>query len=368
MTAFDYLIIVGKEDLMQSVYPLKVWKEQIGHSVKVASISDIYSQYTGDDATRIWKFLHYYYSRWGLRYVLLVGDIDQLPMRILYQDDVNGGYGSDYYYAKLSLSKWNDWDIDGDKRWGEFNDDNLDPTPDVLVGRIPFNDPKVVSNICLSIINFEQDIGSWKRNALLAHGIDDYNPGGKTDSAVLAEYLKSNVFDPQGWNCTTLYEKNGIPQGQSTYTCDYPLSETNFQKCYQLHDSSIINLAAHGHPALMQSHYWLKDIDGDGKAGEVDDVPEWGNTNFSEIKNLSAHAKSAANSNSAVVFLLGCSTGAVLGGYKDLAASNLYSSYLIKKPWDCIAKQYMRNGAAAVIASTAMAYYQQNWSQPSHGK
>ena len=131
-------------------------------------------------------------------------------MRILYPDGNpgdGGGYGTDYYYAKLNVSTW---DVDGDNRWGEFTHDDFNETPDVLVGRIPLNDPTAVSNICSNIISFEQDTGSWKRNVLLAHGIIGYstlNPPGRADAADLAEEVRKDIFDPRGWSYTTLYER-----------------------------------------------------------------------------------------------------------------------------------------------------------------
>lgn len=143
---FDYVIIIPDVSFAASMNPLKVWKEQIGFHVKIVTLTDIISLYPSgiDDADRIWNFLHdrYLPLNWGIRYVLLVGDIDQIPMRFLFPDGgwlEGNGYGSDYYYANLDVD---DWDLDKDLRWGEFKDDKLDLHAEVLVGRLPFNNTR----------------------------------------------------------------------------------------------------------------------------------------------------------------------------------------------------------------------------------
>ena len=75
-----------------------------------------------------------------------------IPMRILYPNGGpgdGGGYGTDYYYAQLSETNW---DVDGDDRWGEFNEDNLNIIYDVAVGRLPFNNQNIITNICNNTI------------------------------------------------------------------------------------------------------------------------------------------------------------------------------------------------------------------------
>ena len=68
----DYLIIVPSVNQVAATQNFETWKEQIGFRVKVVTLADIYSSYsTGDNAERIWNYLHDRYLSWGLRYVLL---------------------------------------------------------------------------------------------------------------------------------------------------------------------------------------------------------------------------------------------------------------------------------------------------------
>ncbi|MBN1349251.1 T9SS type A sorting domain-containing protein [candidate division KSB1 bacterium] len=360
----DYVIIVGSTDLVNAVDTLKTWKEEIGYNVAVVTTSDIYNQYSGDNAERIWNFLHDRYDRevWGIQYVLLVGDIDRIPMRILYPDGnatSGGGYATDYYYAQLEEQTW---DVDGDNRWGEFNHDRFDTTYDVIVGRLPFNDSRTVRDICINIIDFEQDTDSWKRKALLAHGVMDYRSTSfKNDCAVLAEYLIENIFKPKGWTTTTLYEGNGI--FPSDYTPTIQLSQTNFENQCSLKGQSIVNCVSHGNIGDMGSFVWTGDFDRDG---QWDPHPEQGTaeiatTRFTRRPNIQSHPVSA------VVFLCGCMTGPLFGNDPNLSSSPLLSRYLCTTTrTGMMLKDYLQYGAVGVIAAATGADYSHNWTGPNN--
>ncbi len=364
---WDYVIIVKDAAMAAAVAPLVTWKQTIGHSVRVETLDTIYANYQGDDAEKIWNFLHEKYpgsgDGWGIRYVLLIGDIDVLPMRLLYpgDGDFNAGYATDYYYAKLSAPSW---DVDGDGRWGEFTEDNFDPTPDVLVGRIPLNDPEVVARVCNNIVAFEQDTGSWKRNALLAHGIMDYTPdrrvGAKTDTADLSELLIRDIFEPHGWTSTTLYEKAGI--AGSSHPSDQPLSQVNFENESGLKRQSIVNVMAHGHPSLMSSVVWVKDVNNNNLWDPAADASEKTYTEFSKWDTIQHHPVSA------VVFLSGCETGNLLKADNNYSSSPALSKHLVRTPYQAsMVKEYLANGAVAVIGATATASYQPLWSTVADG-
>lgn len=353
---YDYVIVVENEDMAAAVQTFKVWKEKIGFNVKVVTTDSIYQHVSGrDDAERLWNFMRVNSEAWGLRYALLIGDIDRLPQRMLYPSDSANPYASDFYYACLNIS----WDVDGDNRWGEFSDDSFFPTPDVLVGRIPFNDTTAVSAVCANIIAFEQDNGAWKNKTLMASGILDYSSSGKTDVAVLSEYLKTHVFDPHNWSYTTLYEKNGL--SPSSYSCDLALSQSNLLSYCQPQQYSIYNLSAHGNPNSLGSMVWATDLNKNGVCDGQDKTAEWTYTSFSSIGGISKDCVSS------LVFLNGCSTGPLLGDDANFAASSDRSLYLITARRNSMAKEYIENGAVAVIASSAGSDYCGNWAKPADG-
>ncbi len=350
---YDYLIIVKDDKMSNAVQSLKAWKEKIGYSVKVAKFDSIYHAVSGrDNAERIWNFLSGNYEAWRTNYVLLVGDIDELPVRLLYPADKENPYASDFYYAILQTN----WDVDNDNRWGEFKDDSFWPAADLLVGRIPDNDAAEVKKICDNMVAFEKDIGAWKKKAILAMGIMGYAKlGSKTDGAVTGEYMQNHIFDQHGWTCTTLYEKGGIDP--SSCTPDRSLSEANFLLEVGPQNHSIINLFAHGNPDGMASLTWTSDIDQDKTIDVL--LGEQANNEFSSAENI------VSDFVSAFVFLCGCSTAPPLGDDPLFADSPLRSLYLIDIPRNHNAKRYLRHGAVGVIGASAGGDYGPYWTNPS---
>ena len=361
-STYSYVIVVPTSDHINSVMPLKEWKERIGFSVKVVTMTEVINTYTnGDNGERLWNYLHDRYpaGEWGIRYVLLVGDIDQIPMRFLYPDD-GDPYGSDYYYAKLSTSNW---DVDGDRRWGEFNHDNLDTAPDVIVGRIPLNSFSQIQAISNAIVTYEQDVGAWKRNVLLAHGIFDYDtPTHKTDGAVVAELLKQDFLDPYGWTSTSLYELDGI--SPSGYTPDLPLNQANFTASLQNQSYGLVNLLAHGNPGNMASFVWTTDVNNNGfwdpqPPQTSDPQPPLSEIDKPAFSNWDSIAAATANG---AVLLIGCSTAAILGDNPALTTTEQRSLTLNTTPRENImVKEYLKYGAPAVVGSTAGSDYEPFW-------
>ena len=358
--AGNYVIIVPDSSFISAVAPLQAWKTQIGFTVHVVTLSSIYSQYNGDNAERIWLFLHdrYPIGRWGIRYVLLVGDLDRLPMRMLYPDGGPGSgeaYGSDFYYANLSMTNW---DLDGDNRWGEFTNDRLnqDYDAEVLVGRIPFSNPTIVAAIANNIVAFEQDIGGWKRNALLAHGIMDYGRVEDPtvgDMAPLAERLTQDFFAPFHWTVVTEYEEGGLRP--SPYAHSQRLSQPNFENSSNL--EGVVNATTHGSPGAMISLVFTADVNGNGVADAT--LGEEGDNLFSQEFRIASHPTSG------LVFLCGCETGAIIRPNDDFNDSTLRSRYLITETRSSLmVKEYLANGAPAVIGSTAGIDYDHRWDGP----
>jgi photosystem II stability/assembly factor-like uncharacterized protein len=355
---FDYVIIVPTAAQVPAVQNFKIWKEQIGFRVMVVTLTDIYSSYpNGDNAERIWDYLHDRYLTWGIRYVLLAGDIDQIPMRVLYPDGAPGdgaAYGTDYYYANLDVT---DWDIDNDDRWGEFTQDSLDTHVEIFVGRIPFNAAATLQSILDATVAFERDTSAWKRNALLAHGFMDITTASqKTDNAVLAEMLLEDVFNPYGWTTTKLYEQSGILP--SAYASDFDLDQTNFNNACGLNTQGLVNVVMHGNPTGMAGMYWVADANHNGVMETKAPLSEHSYSWVSQANQI------AADPTSGVVFLCGCSTGVVFGDDPNFAKSPLRSRYLMTIPRNgTMLKEYLQNGAPVVIGSTAGADYASLWDE-----
>ncbi len=103
--------------------------------------------YGSDRAEMIRTFVQDAYSKWSIRYLLLVGDAAELPPRYAYTEIFDAGVGrtapTDQYYACLDGT----WNADMDSRWAEAADslefdpgDETDWMPEISVGRLPASD------------------------------------------------------------------------------------------------------------------------------------------------------------------------------------------------------------------------------------
>ena len=359
-----YLVIAANSAFASAATPLVDWKYSLGHTVEVITFSMIRAAYPGgDDAEAIWNYLSDH--REGLRHVLLVGDVDLLPMRTLYPDgdpayppgdprhDSGLGFGSDFYYAKLTQN----WDQDGDDRWGEFTDDNLDPEANLLVGRVPLENSYAVEQWCEDLVAFEQDRGAWKQRLLMAHGFLNYayGPGDvPCDTGMAGERMRLDLLVPAGWGWSRLYEKGGM--GPSAFPAEDGLSRTNYELYSGYDPHGIVSVMAHGNPTSLASHRWLQDLNANGLA----DLPaEWC---YNEVTNTYSVAGNPVGS---FALLTGCSTGVLFGNDPGFLASGLRSRYLIRAPrYGTMIKEYIERGAPAAIASSAGSDYGAHWLNP----
>ena len=244
---YDYVIIT-LDSLTSKVTPLVDWEVSKGRSVYVATTDWIGSNYDGYDlAEKMRNFLRDKYpsSEWGILDVCLIGNYDNVPMRLTAQ---NIGYGTpdtDYYYAELSLPDSESWDKDGDHQYGE-DSDPIDFYAEVTVGRIPWSDPDTVKHICEKSAAYEQNNDdSFKKNILLIGAF--FWPD--TDNAALME---SKVAQPwmSDWTMTRIYE-----EAQSSYQCDYDVSYANVKSVWSSGSYAFVNWAGHGSPTGCYEYY-----------------------------------------------------------------------------------------------------------------
>ena len=247
---YDYVIIT-LDSLTSSVTDLSNWEEAKGRSVKVVTTSWINSNYNGyDDAEKIRNFLRDKYpsNEWGIEYVCLVGDYDDVKIRRTSQ---NTGYGqpeTDFYHAELSYPDSSSWDADGDHQYGE-NSDPIDFYAEVYVGRIPWSTASTVEDICEKTVAYEQNNDdSFKKNILLLGAF--FWPD--TDNAVLMEYKTDDSIHPwmSDWTMTKMYE-----QGQSSYPMDYNLDYNNVESVWSQGTYAFVDWAGHGSPTACYEYY-----------------------------------------------------------------------------------------------------------------
>ncbi|KKN17111.1 hypothetical protein LCGC14_0969120 [marine sediment metagenome] len=236
-----------------SLVNLAKWKNKKG--VKTVILSN-FSLYDGrDDAERIRNMIKSYYAKENIQWVLLVGDTDILPVRMVYNPDVfrwgegrtetiSGEYykPTDFYYADLSGT----WDSDEDGDWGESPEDNeygldeIDWTPDVYVGRFPASSVEELEIMANKTLKYETDpeTGDWMNRMLLAGGVSDYSISGLPDSgeyeSTLTNYIIKN-YAKSVVNYTHLVKEEGN------------LSRSSLNSSFNDGYSTVI-MAGHGSP------------------------------------------------------------------------------------------------------------------------
>ncbi len=120
-----------------------------GISSTIVSTDSIYQYYQGvDNQEKIRNFIIDARNNWDTEYVLLGGDVNIIPARMLYARDVN--MAADMYYACLD----NSFNDDGDDKWGEVND-GLDFEYDVYVGRASAENATEMHNFVYKTISYE---------------------------------------------------------------------------------------------------------------------------------------------------------------------------------------------------------------------
>ncbi|MEW6412554.1 MAG: C25 family cysteine peptidase [Candidatus Zixiibacteriota bacterium] len=192
-TQTDYLIVTSS-DLRQSAEVLAAYKNSIGITSRVEVIDDILVAVSArDDAERLREYMKVFYAEGG-RYVLLLGDETQLPVRYAYPYNVpttptlDQLQICDLYFADLT----GNWDVDNDGVWGERYVDQADITPELMVGRLPFNTSEEAGAYIDKLIGYETNPGGGNTSYLektfffSSDQMRDYTDGGQHHQIALA--------------------------------------------------------------------------------------------------------------------------------------------------------------------------------------
>lgn len=159
-----------------------------------------------DPQATLRAFLADAYARWGVRFVLLGGDVDVIPTRMIFNSYYPFQKGSeipvDLYYGGLD----GDWNADRDEILGEpylngFDQgDDADLVPELHVGRAPVSSPAQAQTFVAKILNYERDhAGAHQGRALFLSEVlfpSDYAPGAEIvdDGAAYSEAIIANAL------------------------------------------------------------------------------------------------------------------------------------------------------------------------------
>ncbi len=194
------------------------------------------------------------YAKWGLQYVLLGGDSDILPPRIIYNSlyPANGytAIPCDLYFACLD----GNWNADGDANYGqpakyELPGDLVDFAEEVYLGRAPVSTAADADLFVQKVITYESTAAgaSWPGRALFAAEVlfpEAYHPGDTIvmDGAGFANELITTLVDP----CTDLQTLR-MYETDAMYPRDLPLTRATLIDSLNTGHYGIVNQIGHGY-------------------------------------------------------------------------------------------------------------------------
>ncbi|HEC82644.1 MAG TPA: hypothetical protein ENI53_02015, partial [Thermoplasmatales archaeon] len=210
---YDFLVITPQkwENALQT---LKEHKDSHGIRTLILTTEEIYSRYNGrDSAEKIKYAIKGSIEEYGIKYVMLVGDADNIPDRQSYvpSGSYEKHFPSDLYYADIYFSdgSFSSWDSNNNNRFGEYkydgNTDTVDLYPDVAIGRITCSTDTELNTIIQKIINYEKSVfgSEWFSNILTCGG-DTFTPDDGDSSGVYeGEYMNQLILN-------TMSDFNGI--------------------------------------------------------------------------------------------------------------------------------------------------------------
>jgi hypothetical protein len=335
---YDYLVVTTPS-LYNAAQSLVAFHQSQGLVTSFADINTILATSPGSTpADKLRNYLITEYIDAPFSYLLLIGDIDLIP--IAYLTPEPGGFDtvpSDFYYSDLSSN----FDADNDGRLGEY-DSGMDYTPEVFVGRIPWNDAAAISQIAARIVSFETSTQPWKHKALLPAAIlnyaheDDENQWERTDGATFMEYCKSTAL--LDYQTTTMYEQAGL---QSSIPSDYPLTSDDFITQINTQSWGLVNWSAHGNATYSARKIWAEDddMDNDPDGMEIEWYYLVSTDNFNQ----------PANPDGSVYFCASCYNG------------------MIDNPEPSLGEILIRRKSVADIAATRTGWYKIGWANPGWG-
>lgn len=179
------LMVITPSEFSESLQPLIEHKNAYGVPTILVTLDEIYSSSIGqDNPEKIKFFIKNAVENWNTEYVLLVGDMKKLPIRVTLASWWERDLLSDLYYADIynSSGDFCSWDANGNNLFGEIdhdgNDlDGVDLYADVHIGRLPCSDTNEVITIVNKIITYEEDTYGqiWFKRFVLAGG-DTFPP------------------------------------------------------------------------------------------------------------------------------------------------------------------------------------------------
>ncbi len=221
-------VIVTSDLLAPEFQRLADWKMQKGVRTVVRTVEWIDDTYPNgvDAAERLRFFIQDAYQNWGVLWVLLGGDTDQVPFRYAYSSLFDGeNIPADYYFSCLE----GNWNADADALFGEAQIDSLagdevDLLPEVYVGRAPASTVVEAQTFVDKILLYERDTpagNGYPASALYAAE----RLFGNIHGADIAETAVNTL--PSGTKVVKLYEESASYPGSIELSREATIDSVN---------------------------------------------------------------------------------------------------------------------------------------------
>jgi Peptidase family C25/FG-GAP-like repeat/FG-GAP repeat len=162
-------VVITRAALAGAFQPLVDWKTRKGVQARVVTAEWIETRYPGVDlANKVRNFILDARARWGTSWVLLGGDVDQVPARLAFYDSTTSSYGpTDLYFSGLG----GNWNANGNHVFGDAGEPDLDP--DLFVGRAPVANASEVAVFVNKALLYEQSPPAGYVESALLMGVRD---------------------------------------------------------------------------------------------------------------------------------------------------------------------------------------------------
>jgi len=201
---FTYVVISTSNLINNTAGPwnlqaLCAARARAGFIPKMVSTEWIQANYGGTNQTlRIRAFVQDAYAKWGVRYLLLAGTFDLLPVqklhvafRDIYLDLVTDIPADALYYGCMDGS----FDNNGNGLYGEPNDGagggDIDLTAEVMVGRFPVANATELSNMIRKTLRYERATASDLRP--IVHAAEKMDLGSLVYATGFMEQLRNGA-------------------------------------------------------------------------------------------------------------------------------------------------------------------------------
>ena len=213
----DYLIVTP-DSLAAAYQTLADFKTKKGVPTVVRTIEWIRANARNgsDPQETIRNFVKEAYAKWGITYLLLGGDTDQVPARFVWSSFYDGGrfLPADMYFGCLD----GDWNLDHDAIFGEAlpaGFDDADLFAEVYVGRLPTASVAEVNMMIGKIVAYETPTDLAFPNRVLMLG---------------------EVLFPMNWQPPAVITLNGADLTEAVYIAEMQSPSLSVTRMYETND------------------------------------------------------------------------------------------------------------------------------------